>query len=74
MDDDGVTRTARNPTGSSTGTLRSFPFPVEVLVNPANPDQAQVAKGGNSGVAAGMAMFLVGLIFTGVGTLIARYS
>lgn len=74
VDEHGVARTAKNPTGSSGGTLRSFPFPVEVLVDPDNPEKAQVAKGGNSGVAAGIATLFVGLVFTGVGTLISVAS
>lgn len=67
---DGVRRTARNPHSSSGGTLRSFPFPVEVLVNPDNPRQAQVAEGGNSGLL-GYALFaVVGGIFALVGIIL----
>ncbi|WP_328394326.1 DUF3592 domain-containing protein [Nocardia sp. NBC_00416] len=70
VDEQGVPRTAKNPTGSSGGTLRSFPFPVEILVDPEDPQRAQVARGGNSGVAAGIAALAVGPVFIGVGVLL----
>ncbi|MEV4127989.1 DUF3592 domain-containing protein [Nocardia sp. NPDC049707] len=70
VDEHGVPRTAKNPTGSSGGTLRSFPFPVEILVDPADPERAQIAGGRHSGVAAGIAALVVGLLFIGLGTLL----
>lgn len=71
---DGVRRTARNPSGSSGGTLRSFPFPVEVMVNPDNPREGQVAQGGNSGLT-GYALFTaVGGLFTIVGIIVGVAS
>ncbi|AHH15585.1 putative membrane protein [Nocardia nova SH22a] len=69
-DADGEIRTARNPTGSSGGTLRQFPFPVDILVDPENPGNAQVAKGSNSGVTACVLMSAVGLLFAGLGVLL----
>ena len=69
IDNQGVQRTARNPYGSSGGTFKSFPFPVEVLVNPDDPKDGRVARGGNSGVAGTLAAIGVGLLFSFVGAL-----
>jgi len=67
---DGVRRTARNPHGSSGGTLRSFPFPVEVMVNPDDPKQGQVAEGGNSGLGAYALFTVVGGVIALVGVIV----
>lgn len=70
---DGVQRTAKNPHGVSGGTLREFPFPMEVLVDPDDPRQAQVAKGSHSGLMGVVLMIPVGLIFLALGILIAVF-
>lgn len=70
VDEHGVARTAENPTGGSGGTLRSFPFPVEILVDPRIPGRAQIAKGRHSGVAAGVAALVVGVVFLGLAALV----
>lgn len=72
--DDGVQRTARNPYGVSGGTLREFPFPVRVLVDPDDPTRAQVARGAHSGLLGTMIMIPVGALFTIVGVLVLANS
>jgi hypothetical protein len=67
IDHQGVQRTTRNPYGVSGGTLKTFPFPVEVLVNPDNPREGQVARGARSGLTTAIAFIGVGLIFAVVG-------
>jgi hypothetical protein len=67
IDRDGVQRTAQNPYGNSGGTVRSFPFPVEVLVDPQDPRSAQVATGANSGSLFNVLIIAIGLIFGLVG-------
>lgn len=71
---DGVSRTARNPHGVSGGTLREFPFPVRVLVDPDDPTNAQVADGAHSGRIGLLIMIPVGLIFVVLGVLIAVWG
>ncbi|SDS70543.1 DUF3592 domain-containing protein [Microlunatus soli] len=68
---DGVSRTAKNPHGVSGGTLREFPFPIRVLVDPDDPTNAQVADGAHSGRIGLLIMIPVGVIFVGLGVLIA---
>lgn len=62
---DGAEHRCQNPYGVSGGTLRTFPFPVDLLVDPADPDKAQVASGVQNGL-------LIAVIFTvlGAGLLI----
>lgn len=58
---DGLEHHCQNPFGTSAGTLRTFPFPVDLLVDPTKPDRAQVASGLQNGV-------LMAVIFTVLGT------
>ncbi|HEY9292027.1 MAG TPA: DUF3592 domain-containing protein [Microlunatus sp.] len=69
IDNHGVQRTARNPYGVSGGTLKSFPFPVEVLVNPADPRDGQVSRGAHSGLTGAVVAIAAGLLFGLVGGL-----
>lgn len=67
---DGVQREHRNPYGTTGGRLRSFPFPIEVLVDPNNPERAQVASG-HTGTRVGVMFMVFGVIavLAGVGIL-----
>ncbi|QDP94785.1 DUF3592 domain-containing protein [Microlunatus elymi] len=69
IDNQGVQRTARNPYGVSGGTLKSFPFPVEILVNPDDPRQGQVAGGAQSGLTVAIAFIAAGVVFALVGAV-----
>lgn len=71
---DGVGRTAKNPHGVSGGTLREFPFPIRVLVDPEDPANAQVADGAHSGRIGVLIMIPVGAIFLVIGVLIAIWG
>lgn len=71
---DGRQHTARNPYGVSGGTLRTFPFPVRLVVNPDDPTEAQVAEGWHSGRLGSVLMIVVGLLFVIVGGLIGILS
>lgn len=68
---DGVERRCRNPFGVSGGTTRSFPFPVELMVDPNDPGRAQVASGPQSGSPAGIVFTGFGAVALVVGIVIA---
>ncbi|MBO0810945.1 MAG: hypothetical protein J2P23_02745 [Microlunatus sp.] len=68
---DGVQHQCQNPFGMSGGTARTFPFPVDLLVDPANPDRAQVAGGTRSGSAVAVIFTAFGAVVLVVGIAIA---
>jgi hypothetical protein len=73
---DGVERRCRNPFGVSSGTTRRFPFPVELLVDPNNPERAQVAAGPQGGTPVAMILTAFGafVLIVGAGLAIAVFD
>lgn len=66
---DGRTVRATTRLGTSWGTLRSFPFDIDVLVNPADEEQFVPASGWRSG-AGGFAMLFGGLVLIAFGVVV----
>lgn len=68
-DRDGVAREALSRTGNTTGSLRPMPYPIEIDVDPAEPDRFEVAHGAQSGVGSGLIFLAGGVVFALVGVV-----
>lgn len=66
---DGGTARSRTTMGTSWGTMRSFPFDIDVLVDPADETRFVARSGCRSG-AAGFAMVLGGAVLMALGGLV----
>ncbi|WP_203567970.1 DUF3592 domain-containing protein [Aestuariimicrobium ganziense] len=68
-DANGVVHKTTSQMGTTWGTLRSFPFEVDIVVNPEDESQFALASGARSG-AGGVAFVLAGLVFAIFGTML----
>ena len=69
VDRDGVPREALTRTGNTAGSLRPMPYPIEIDVDPAEPDRFEVAHGVQPGTGSGLIFAAGGVLFTLLGAV-----
>lgn len=74
VDRDGIAREALTKTGNTAGSLRPMPYPIEIDVDPNEPDRFEVAHGLQSGIGTGLLFFVAGIPFVVVGVFMIRWG